>query len=192
MNDWTDKAIGAACRAIEAVLVLLMLAMVLMVFGNVVLRYGFNSGITFSEELSRWAFVWMVFLGAIVALKDNGHLGTDVLVGRLGPTGKKLCLALAEAGMLFCCWLVFSGSLAQTKINLGVEAPVTGWSMAWLTAAGLVFAVAAAVLHALKLGRLLSGRLREDELVTVQESEDLAQLRDNPRHGDRADSGAVR
>ena len=43
--------------------------MVVMVFGNVVLRYGFNSGITVSEELSRWLFVWMTFLGAIVALR---------------------------------------------------------------------------------------------------------------------------
>ena len=44
--------------------------MVVMVFGNVVLRYGFNSGITVSEELSRWLFVWMTFLGAIVALRN--------------------------------------------------------------------------------------------------------------------------
>ena len=94
--DWTDKVTGAYCRLLEMLLVVLLVAMVLMVFGNVVLRYGFNSGITFSEELSRWAFVWMTFLGAIVALKDNGHLGTDMLVGRVGPTGKKVCLAIAD------------------------------------------------------------------------------------------------
>jgi hypothetical protein len=46
--------------------------MVVMVFGNVVLRYAFNSGITVSEELSRWLFVWMTFMGAVVALKDHG------------------------------------------------------------------------------------------------------------------------
>ena len=57
--------------------------MVVLVFGNVVLRYAFNSGITVSEELSRWLFVWLTFLGAIVALKEHGHLGTDMLVGRL-------------------------------------------------------------------------------------------------------------
>jgi TRAP-type C4-dicarboxylate transport system permease small subunit len=186
MNDWIDKATGAYCRGVEAVLVLLMVSMVLMVFGNVVLRYGFNSGITFSEELSRWAFVWMVFLGAIVALRDRGHLGTDVLVSRLGPMGKKICLALAETGMLYCCWLLFSGSWAQVKINLGVQAPVTGWSMAWLTAAGLVFAISAALLHALQLGRLLSGRLRDDELVTVQESEELAHVQRDVDRGAKA------
>jgi hypothetical protein len=48
--------------------------------------------------------------------------------------------------------------------------------MAWVAGVGIVFAVSAALFHLLKLGRLLSGRLRDDELVTVQESEDLAQL----------------
>ena len=172
-----DKASKAYCKLLELLLVGLLAVMVVMVFGNVVLRYGFNSGITVSEELSRWAFVWMTFLGAIVAIKDNGHLGTDMLVGRLGPTGKKVCLAIAETGMLYCTWLIFSGSLAQTRISWDVEAPVTGWSMAMLPIAGLVFAVSAALFHLLKLGRLVTGKLREDELVTVQESEDLAHIK---------------
>jgi TRAP-type transport system small permease protein len=182
--DWLDKATAAYCKLLELLLVVLLAAMVLMVFGNVVLRYGFNSGITFSEELSRWAFVWMTFLGAIIALKDNGHLGTDMLVGRLGPTGKKVCLAIAETLMLYSVWLIFSGSWSQVVISREVEAPVTGWSMAWLPAAGVVFAVSAAVFHVLKLAKLASGKLREEDLVTVQESEDLAHI--NAQHEDKA------
>jgi TRAP-type transport system small permease protein len=176
MTDWIDKAAAAYCKLLESLLVALMAAMVVMVFGNVVLRYGFNSGITVSEELSRWAFVWMTFLGAIVAIKENGHLGTDMLVGRLGPTGKKICLGIAEMLMLYCAWLMLAGSWTQTKINAGVEAPVSGWSMGWLSATGLVFAVSAGLFHVLKLGKLLTGKLSDEELVTVQESEDLAHV----------------
>ncbi len=175
--EWLDKATAGYCKLLELLLVALLAVMVLMVFGNVVLRYGFNSGITFSEELSRWAFVWMTFLGAIVALKENGHLGTDMLIGRLGPTGKKVCLAIAETLMLYAVWLLLSGSWSQVKISWDVEAPVTGWSMAWLPIACVVFAISAAVLHVLKLGKLVTGRLRDDELVTVQESEDLAHIK---------------
>jgi TRAP-type C4-dicarboxylate transport system permease small subunit len=175
--EWIDKATRAYCTLLEHLLVLLMVAMVLMVFGNVVLRYGFNSGLVFSEELSRWAFVWMTFLGAIVGLKENSHLGTDMLVGRLGATGKKVCLALAETLMLYIVWLIFSGSLAHTRINWDVEAPVTGWSIAWLPIAGIVFAVSAALFHLLKLGKLATGRLDNDDLVTVQESEDLGSVK---------------
>jgi TRAP-type C4-dicarboxylate transport system permease small subunit len=177
MNDWIDKASNAYCKLIELLLVALLGVMVVMVFGNVVLRYAFNSGITVSEELSRWAFVWVTFLGAIVGLKENAHLGTDMLVGRLGPTGKKICLAIAETLMLYCVWLVFSGSLTQARINADMEAPVTGWSMAWLSIAGVVFAVSAAAFHLIKLARLASGRLDESELVGVQESEDMASVK---------------
>ena len=176
MLDRIDQAAAAYCKLLEALLVALLAAMVLMVFGNVVLRYAFNSGLTVSEELSRWAFVWMIFLGAIVAIRDNAHLGTNLLVGRLGATGKKLCLALAETLMIGCALLVLHGSWTQTVINAEVEAPVSGWPMAMLTASGLVFAVSAVALHAVKLVRLSLGRLADSELVTVQESEDLAHL----------------
>ena len=57
MTESIDKAVAAYCKLLEVLLVALMVAMVVMVFGNVVLRYGFNAGITVSEELSRWAFV---------------------------------------------------------------------------------------------------------------------------------------
>jgi TRAP-type transport system small permease protein len=177
MFDVIDKAVSAYCKLLELLLVALLAVMVVMVFGNVVLRYGFNSGITVSEELSRWAFVWMIFMGAVIAIKENGHLGTDMLLAHLGPLGKRICLGLAETMMLYCVWLIFSGSAAQVKINLDVQAPVSGWSVAWLPAAGLVFATSALVLHVLKLGKLLSGRLGDDELVTVQESEDLAHIK---------------
>jgi TRAP-type transport system small permease protein len=164
------------CRALEWLIALMLAAMVLLVFGNVVLRYVANSGITVSEELSRWLFVWMTFLGAIVALKEHGHLGTDMLVSRLGPTGKKACLVLGQALMLYATWLLFSGSLAQARINFDVEAPVSGLSVAIFYASGIVFAVSAGVLLLREIWRTVTGQLRDDELVMVQESEDLAQV----------------
>jgi TRAP-type C4-dicarboxylate transport system permease small subunit len=118
------------CRLLDLASAAALAAMAAMVFGNVVLRYVFNSGIAVSEELSRWLFVWMTFLGAVVALKENGHLGTDMLVSRLGRTGKRLCMAASQLLMLGCTVMLFMGSLAQVKINWEVEAPVTGWSMA--------------------------------------------------------------
>src|SRR5574343_243623 len=88
-----NKLLGGYCRLIEWLLVALMGLMVVLVFGNVVARYAFNSGITVSEEVSRWLFVWMTFLGAIVGVRERAHLGSDMLTSRLGPTGKKVCLA---------------------------------------------------------------------------------------------------
>ncbi|MES2717723.1 MAG: TRAP transporter small permease [Pseudomonadota bacterium] len=164
------------CKALEWLIALMLAVMVLLVFGNVVLRYVANSGITVSEELSRWLFVWMTFLGAVVALKEHGHLGTDMLVSRLGPKGKRVCLVLAQVLMLYATWLLFSGSLQQAQINWDVEAPVSGLSVAIFYASGIVFAVSAGVLLVREIWRTVTGQLRDDELVMVQESEDLAQV----------------
>jgi TRAP-type C4-dicarboxylate transport system permease small subunit len=171
-----NRLIDGYCSLLARLLALMLAAMVVLVFGNVVLRYGFNSGITISEEISRWLFVWMTFLGAIVALKEHGHLGTDMLVGRLGTTGKKICLVSGQSLMLYATWLLFSGALAQARINADVQAPVTGAPMAVFYASGVVFAVSAAVLLLRDLWYTLSGRLRDEDLVMVQESEDLAQV----------------
>ena len=98
-----NRFLDILCKAIEYLIAMFMAGMVVLVFGNVLLRYGFNSGITLSEELSRWLFVWMTFLGAIVAVRSHEHLGTDMLVGRLGPAGKKICMGLSQLLMLLCC-----------------------------------------------------------------------------------------
>ncbi|KLN52997.1 TRAP transporter small permease [Variovorax paradoxus] len=170
------KIFDGYCKVLDALIALALAIMVVLVFGNVVLRYAFNSGITVSEEVSRWLFVWVTFLGAVVAVKERGHLGTDFLVARLPVLGKKICLVVGHLLMLYATWLLFSGSLAQAKINWDVEAPVTGASTAIFYASGIVFAASAAVFLLSDLVRALTGQLSEEELVMVQESEDLAQL----------------
>ena len=171
-----NKLLDGYCRLLEGVIALLLLGMVVLVFGNVVLRYGFNSGITVSEEVSRWMFVWLTFLGAIVALKEHGHLGSDMLVSRLPFMGKKVCLLLGQALMLYITWLLFSGSLAQAKINWDVEAPVSGASMAIFYSAGIVFAVSSGVILLREMWRAVTGQLSEAELVMVKESEEAGEL----------------
>jgi TRAP-type C4-dicarboxylate transport system permease small subunit len=166
-----QRVIEGFCRLLDALIALALALMVVLVFGNVVLRYGFNSGITMSEEVSRWLFVWMTFLGAVVALKEHGHLGSDMLVSRLPAVGKKICLVVGQLLMLYVTWLLFEGSLDQARINLDVAAPVTGAPLAIVYASGIVFAVAAAVLLLRELARALTGRMTEAELVMVREEE---------------------
>jgi TRAP-type C4-dicarboxylate transport system permease small subunit len=170
------RLIAGGCRLLEALLVLCLALMVLLVFGNVVLRYAFDSGIAVSEELSRWLFVWLTFLGAIVALHERGHLGSDMLVSRLGRRGKQACLVLSHLVMLYVTWLLWRGAMAQVDINREVVAPVTGQSMAVFYASGTVFALLGGLLLLHGLGRVLSGRVSDEELIAVQESEDLAQV----------------
>ena len=62
------KLMDRYCQLLSVLMVIGLALMVVLVFTNVVMRYAFNSGITVSEELSRWLFVWVTFLGAIVAM----------------------------------------------------------------------------------------------------------------------------
>ena len=72
------RVVEAYFHLLKVLIALFLAIMVVLVFGNVVLRYAFNSGITVSEEVSRWLFVWLTFLGAIVAMREHGHLGVDI------------------------------------------------------------------------------------------------------------------
>jgi len=171
-----NRVIDGFFRLVEILIAAFLAVMVVMVFGNVVLRYGFNSGIIVSEEVSRWLFLWVTFLGAVIALKEHGHLGTDALISRLPVLGKKICLVLGHLLMLYATWLVFSGALTQSRINLDVEAPVSGASMAFVYATGVVFAVLAAPLLLRNLWLILTGQLAEADMVMVQDSEEKGEV----------------
>lgn len=167
-----QKLINTYCRLLAWLMVLSLACMVVMVFGNVLMRYGFNSGITLTEELSRWLFVWMTFLGAVVALNERAHLGTDSLISRLPVPGRKLCLAASLVLMLYVCWLIHQGAWEQVKINWDSTSAVMETSMGYFYASGMVFAWLAAPILLLNLWRLLAGQMSEDELIGIRESED--------------------
>lgn len=167
-----QKILDRYCRFLSALMVLALALMVVLVFANVVMRYAFNSGITVSEELSRWLFVWVTFLGAIVAMHEGAHLGTDMMVSRLSVKGKKVCLVLGHLLMLYICWLLFKGSLDQVKVNLESTSAVMEIPMAVFYASGMVCAVSGAVILANHLLRLVRGELSDDELVGIRESEE--------------------
>jgi TRAP-type C4-dicarboxylate transport system permease small subunit len=158
----------------EMLLVTMLALMVIMVFGNVVLRYGFNSGIISSEELSRYLFIWITFLGAIVAMRENAHLGLDTVVRLLPSVGKKLCFALSNLLMLGCCALMFYGTWKQQGINATTLSPVTETPMSWVYGVGYIASVAMGLLIVGKLVRLARGEFTDDDLIQVQDSEDTA------------------
>lgn len=188
-----DRALRGYTRALDFLSGLCLAIMVVLVFGNVVLRYTMNSGITVSEELSRWLFVWLTFMGAVVALREHGHLGTDVLVSRLPATGKKICLVIAQVAMLYVSWLLLSGSWAQMLINWETEAPVTGASVGIFYASGVLMGGSGIVILLRDLLRTLFVPLADHELVMVRESEETAALEKtgaNTPHGSPSSAAA--
>jgi TRAP-type transport system small permease protein len=161
---------------LKALSALLLAGMVVLVFGNVVLRYGFNSGIVVSEELSRWMFVWLTFLGAIVALREKAHLGIDSVVRRLPRQGRKACFLLSYGLMLYAVVLLLIGSWEQSVINWDVVAPASDLSVAWFYGIGIVFGVSTIPILVGGMIQVAFSKVADDELISVRESEETEDL----------------
>ena len=126
---------GVLSRTLEVILVLILTSMVGLVFGNVVARYVFNSAITWAEEVARFLFVWLTFVGASFGLMKGLHLGMDIIVARLKPRTRNIVevvngiITLTFLGV----WIV--GGVHLIQANLDYMSPATGFSM------GLVYMI---------------------------------------------------
>lgn len=169
------RAADAFFRFLEVLIVLLLAGMICMVFANVVLRYGFNSGITLSEEMSRYFFIWLTFIGAVVTFRESAHLGVESLVQRFGRSGRLICMVLTDIVILLCCAVFFWGTWKQSAINASNYAPVSGISMIWVFGVAYFTSIGIGVLALLRLFRALTGRIEEDELALFAGEGEAAQ-----------------
>lgn len=168
------KLVHLFFRLLEHLVVIAMVGMVVMVFGNVVMRYGFNSSILVSDEMSRYFFVWLTYIGAMVAMREGGHLGVDTLVKHLPLTGKKVSLFLSESLMLFCNGLFFLGTWKMHELQVTNVSPVVGISMIWIYGIGYVVGLVMGAMNLHVLYRLLTGQIADADLIQVVETEGLA------------------
>ena len=162
-------SVEALYRLLEVVMVQCIGTMLVMVFGNVVLRIFFNTGIDLSEEIPRFAFVWMTFLGAIVGMRKRAHLGVDVVVKMLPVWGQKICWALSQAIMLVCCLYIVYGTYLQHDIITGNASPVAQISMLWVFGVSYITGTAIAIICVSNLIRLFAGTVPDNELIDVHE-----------------------
>ena len=155
----------------NGLIVLFLAIMLVLVFGNVVLRYVFNSGIVFSEEVSRFLFMWINLIGALVVLKDHGHLGMSSVVEKFGETGQRICRFLADALTLACCLLLAHGTWKQVIIGMDDHAPVTGIPMGIIQRSLLISSVGMALVLAQETdilrGSTSYGPHHDDLVLTV-------------------------
>jgi TRAP-type C4-dicarboxylate transport system permease small subunit len=159
-----DRVISLTFNVLNLIIALLLAAMVVMVFGNVVLRYAFNSGLSWSEELSRFCFVWLTFLGTIVTYREHSHLGVETLVQRLGRRGRSICMLLTNILVLICAGVFFWGTWQQAGVNASVTAPVVRISMIWVFGIGFVAAGGIGLIAFLRIVAQLLGRVTDEEL----------------------------
>jgi C4-dicarboxylate transporter DctQ subunit len=103
---------SATLARLEEVLIgVLLVVASFVLFANVVARYGFNDSFPWAEEATRYAIVWMVFIGGSVAARKAVHIGVDVLARMLGdrPARRMLIVGVDALCVAFSLFLVVFG-----------------------------------------------------------------------------------
>ena len=128
---WLDKYFE------EYILVGLSAFTVAIIFLQVVMRYVFGSSLTWSEEIARYAFIWMIYIGVSYAVKRKKHLGVDALSLLFARTGQIIISMIANVSFLvFAVFMTYYGIdivLKVTRTSAALEIPLS-----WVYAAPVV------------------------------------------------------
>lgn len=155
-------------KGLEALVVANLAIMTAMVFLNVILRYGFNSGITMTEELSRVLFVWLTFIGAVLAFSHDEHVSVNFLVQKL-PNRFLALWSLITDGILFLlASALVVGCYQLTVQNWSNLMPITGIPRGINYLAGLIMAVMFMVMIASRF-MIISGAIKLGDIKRLGE-----------------------
>ncbi len=131
-------------RAEEAIISILLVSTTLFVVMDVVMRFGFNKGFLWSQELTLLLGAWLVLFGASYGLKVGSHIGMDAFVKLFPRTGRRIFTAIGVLLSLIYCYLILYGSwiylVKVRKIGLMAEdLPLPVWLIQCILFIGYVF-----------------------------------------------------
>ena len=113
------KLLALLEKAVQAVIILMIFGILVATLMQVIWRYVFNSPFMWTEELARDLGIWMVMLCVSLVLKENRHLGFDIM-----PEKWKPALGLvANATVLFFSISLFVSSIHFVQVSAGRESP---------------------------------------------------------------------
>lgn len=112
---------------------------VIIVFINVVMRYFFNTGLTWSDEVSVNLFVWFIFLGGILASLDGLHLKVDVVTNLFSKKNQQILALLANIFTLIAMGILFIGGIAQVQVTNSNISSATGIPFSYITISMVIF-----------------------------------------------------
>jgi TRAP-type C4-dicarboxylate transport system permease small subunit len=145
----THSIVLTALLAIsKASIIVISVVMVIVTLAQVVFRYVIAAPLPWSEELARYCFVWIVFLGGAVGLSRGIHLGVDLFVNMLPARAQRGLDMLTNVLIGAFAATVIYASLPVLKMNMFQRSPALGVQMSWIYIAipismGLIFLICA-------------------------------------------------
>lgn len=130
----------------EEILFIMFALMVIVVFANVIIRFVFNSSFPESDEIARYSFIWTIFLGAVLALDKDEHIGVDMVVKALPKKAHKWVMLAANILLIIfsvicgiygfiLCWNNMGWPSPATKIPyglVGIIMPISFFAMIYV------------------------------------------------------------
>lgn len=150
--------IAVTDKIFSTIVIACMGLMFVLIFSNVVMRFLFSTGLPWGEELARYAFLWCTFLGAVLAVHDNEHIGITGIRGLFGEWGDRALEMTVAVGKIAVAALIMIGSFEVLVANIGGRAPVSGAPVTIAFAAMVFGAAAMLVVFALGSAAILSRR----------------------------------
>jgi TRAP-type C4-dicarboxylate transport system permease small subunit len=109
-------------KTLSYVVATLLAAMSVTVFGNVICRYFLDFSLGWYEEISRFLLIWIVFLGAVIALIRGDHLAIDLLSFALSPRANRMLVVLVDVLVLVSLAIMFQGAW-----EMAIDSLQSGW-----------------------------------------------------------------
>jgi len=164
-------------RLDEWLIALLLAAMTLLTFTQVVLRYVFNSGFTWTLQLTSVMFAGMIFIGISYGVRVGAHIGVDAIVKMLPPKPRRFTSVLAVLLCMLYAGLVIYGSMiyVMKMKSAGIEMddlPIQIWIARSILPVGFLL-LALRFLPVLK--NLITGK--SDRLHLADEVEEALKLK---------------
>lgn len=111
----------------ETAIAVILGAMTLVTFVNVVLRYGFNTGLIWGLEVTSYLFAWLVLFGVSYCVKTTSHLGVDALTSLFSPSVRKVVALIAGALCIAYAFLIAKGAWDYWAPFAGLDATTGRW-----------------------------------------------------------------
>lgn len=168
MSKFMDKLF----KGIDYFTGILTSLMVLFVFLNVVLRTFFNSGLTWSEELARYLFVYVTYIGAISAMRANGHLGVDTLISRVKPRVQMAMYLISQTMIAALMCILVQGAYKMVIQNTQSRTAALGIPYSVLYFAGIITGISIAILAVANIIHAVKHPSEISDIVTMSVSDD--------------------
>jgi TRAP-type C4-dicarboxylate transport system permease small subunit len=114
-------------RAVEIIAVLCLVCMVIMVFVNACCRYILGVSFNQTEELSRFCFIWLTFLGTVVAYHRKEHIIIPILLDSLPDKVRavvhcitRVILTSTFSFFFYCAWIYTVQAMGYKASGTGI------------------------------------------------------------------------